>query len=1347
MRKAVKIAKNRPVSLKHIQSVVESKCKNEPSSVFSDFEKIYHHLRGNRANNLNCNNLIVAIIREFGKSDIVTAIQFGEQFPVQTSDQRFDKTIAEFYLKNNRPILALNHISRVPESQATNFLVKRIQQSLESDNHGLNDILPFVKHGREVTLSAKGYKLYLPMAHVHRTHSEDVMKLSGALRTPSEAPLNCALISMKFFDEKGEEQEPASDSLLKQSSLVGPYQYLNPEDDGTFTVVFRPPESFDYAIVTLRSWKNSSGVKLGPILELTSSVEHNKINNFLYDFEQICRLHPSPMVFVYGSQHSDPSISIDRTSRIVSNLVTEKVPIINGYFRKNRNPLGGVDKLKSLINLPLDFVNSSLVALSSREYAGLKKILLISKPSPTLIRKIHHFNTNNWVVVCDLHSWDIDQELNLSQGQLHLLSNSDVILVKNKFQEQSISELKIKNSKIIRSSEGWFKLKNKKQKSKPDNKRFGILIRADEDIDFDMISKLAESQEDAGFDILGSSWPMSTPRPENVKTWTVRDSYWTIERMLTWDLALDIPSKSSKGPPLGVNELRQNKIPCIVPSTNSNSKTMPYLIRYNNFQQISNAIDEALIMDRSYTPGDDFSSWEIVTQELLYEMSKIEPPVNQQLYFEYLPLSELISLAEEKPPKMGDIKLRIQEAFSSQGLSIYRDLIWALDYLTTNQNLPKHIANNLLIASIRGLGAVDPYTAIQLAENFDFQDKRYARTMITLYNRTEQYEKSLFLLKSQKNDSWKKKMKVTLDRKLKSTISSKIGTGFFPILPSTKQTQPKRDLKVACILDKFSFDSLSYELNLESTPRDNWKEFLRDGDFDFFLAESIWKGHDEQWIWAMTSTESPNGLRLKKLLDYCTEIGLKKVFWNKEDPVNYDKFIGTASRFDYIFTSDNRSISNYIEDCGHQQVFAMPFACQPVIHNPVRNKLPRHNVCFAGSWYIREHGDRKRQTKLLIDASRHYDLHVYDRFYGTGDRNQFPSLYSKFVKGSLPYDECCMAYRAYKIFLNVNSVMNSDTMFSRRVFEILASSTHVLSTPSEGMEKMLPDGITIVDSPEEAEMALEKLISDDEYRNRTAHLGYRHVMNNHTYTHRVGHILDQLGMDNEVQSSNPKVSLVTCTNRPEMIENILKNFRCQSWENRELIIVIDCQTKEYTEITNILRDEPNARAHLVTPGLSLGHCFNLGMELSTGDYIGKFDDDDLYGENYISDQLMAFSYTDADIVGKMCTFMYHEKSESTYLRFPENRHKYGDLILGPTFLFKRAVSEKVQMRNLSTGEDTQFIRDSIDAGFRIYSTDPYNFVYMRKKVEGFHSWDATDEQLMKKAILLGSDSPEKYAFV
>ena len=48
-----------------------------------------------------------------------------------------------------------------------------------------------------------------------------------------------------------------------------------------------------------------------------------------------------------------------------------------------------------------------------------------------------------------------------------------------------------------------------------------------------------------------------------------------------------------------------------------------------------------------------------------------------------------------------------------------------------------------------------------------------------------------------------------------------------------------------------------------------------------------------------------------------------------------------------------------------------------------------------------------------------------------------------------------MAYRAYKIFLNVNSVHESPTMFSRRVFELLSSYTNVLSTPSVGITEIL----------------------------------------------------------------------------------------------------------------------------------------------------------------------------------------------------------------------------------------------------------------------------------------------------
>ena len=70
------------------------------------------------------------------------------------------------------------------------------------------------------------------------------------------------------------------------------------------------------------------------------------------------------------------------------------------------------------------------------------------------------------------------------------------------------------------------------------------------------------------------------------------------------------------------------------------------------------------------------------------------------------PLSELISFAEHNPPKMTEIKNQVESAFALKGLMIYRDLVWALDYIRSDPSTKKDVFNNLLIASIRGIGAV-----------------------------------------------------------------------------------------------------------------------------------------------------------------------------------------------------------------------------------------------------------------------------------------------------------------------------------------------------------------------------------------------------------------------------------------------------------------------------------------------------------------------------------------------------------------------------------------------------------------------------------------------------------------
>ena len=78
---------------------------------------------------------------------------------------------------------------------------------------------------------------------------------------------------------------------------------------------------------------------------------------------------------------------------------------------------------------------------------------------------------------------------------------------------------------------------------------------------------------------------------------------------------------------------------------------------------------------------------------------------------------------------------------------------------------------------------------------------------------------------------------------------------------------------------------------------------------------------------------------------------------------------------------------------------------------------------------------------------------------------------------------------------------------------------------------------------------------------------------------------------------------------------------------------------------NVVREKalaagiPDVKVRLADPSLTLGEVLNLGIEVADGDYIAKMDDDNLYGEHYLSDLLRAFDYADAELVGSLSTYI------------------------------------------------------------------------------------------------------------
>ena len=189
-----------------------------------------------------------------------------------------------------------------------------------------------------------------------------------------------------------------------------------------------------------------------------------------------------------------------------------------------------------------------------------------------------------------------------------------------------------------------------------------------------------------------------------------------------------------------------------------------------------------------------------------------------------------------------------------------------------------------------------------------------------------------------------------------------------------------------------------------------------------------------------------------------------------------------------------------------------------------------------------EHGRRKERLTTIVEGAEDFDLHIFDRNFGTNNRNKFPPRFSKFVKGKLSYSQMRMAYRIYDLMLNTNSVENSPTMFSRRVFEIMASSTGNFNT-LQRMEKLLPE-VLVCDSAKEVADGIRHLQSNETERLKLGHR-LRNVMNNHTYNHRMAEILDFIGVDlpgDLEKDRDSLVSIVCCTNRPQMINNVIENF-------------------------------------------------------------------------------------------------------------------------------------------------------------------------------------------------------------
>lgn len=310
------------------------------------------------------------------------------------------------------------------------------------------------------------------------------------------------------------------------------------------------------------------------------------------------------------------------------------------------------------------------------------------------------------------------------------------------------------------------------------------------------------------------------------------------------------------------------------------------------------------------------------------------------------------------------------------------------------------------------------------------------------------------------------------------------------------------ELQVGIIADEFTLTTMANSCRVVPLQRDNFAEQLAKTRLDLIFVESAWLGNGGQWSHGIGYYSEEESEDLFNLLRLATSFNIPTVFWNKEDPVHFDRFAPTAARFDYVFTTDANMIPKYLETPGRKNkaVSALPFYAQPKIHNPLGSPREFHSTfAYAGTYYGDRYPERSKRLDQLLEVASSFGLEIYDRQANNPESPyKFPEKFEKDVRGALPYEEVINTYDTHIAHLNVNSVVNSPTMFSRRVVEVPACGGILVSSPGRGIEESLGSNIATSSSKNELNEWMSSWATDSGRRLQEIWRQMRTIYRSHT---------------------------------------------------------------------------------------------------------------------------------------------------------------------------------------------------------------------------------------------------------
>jgi hypothetical protein len=200
----------------------------------------------------------------------------------------------------------------------------------------------------------------------------------------------------------------------------------------------------------------------------------------------------------------------------------------------------------------------------------------------------------------------------------------------------------------------------------------------------------------------------------------------------------------------------------------------------------------------------------------------------------------------------------------------------------------------------------------------------------------------------------------------------------------------------------------------------------------------------------------------------------------------------------------------------------------------------------------------------------------------------------------------------------------------------------------------------------------------------------------------------------------PSVSILLATKRPHEVLHAIRQVRHQRGVQVELVLATHGFEFPADQVREAAGDL--SVVHLDFPeSTPFGDVLTAAAKAASGDLLLKFDDDDWYGPDAVTDLLMARRYSGAAVVGMPAEFTYLAPVDTT-IRRNDRTEFFARFIAGGTIMIDRPLLRSVgYFRQVRKYVDLQLLTAVQAAGASIYRTHGLGYL-MARSAEG-HTWN------------------------